>query len=96
MKFRISFAFSTVDQALFLDTFSVVFSTLLHARLNNVTDDPRYSRLLTDFSSVGGNVILMVRLLEKRSLGLFGLLRGLREPKKSKLTFSFENKPVKI
>ena len=26
-------------------------------RLDNVTDDPRYSRLLADFSSVGGNVI---------------------------------------
>jgi len=41
----------------------VVFRTLLHA--DNVTDDPRYSRLLADFSSVGGNVILTVRFLEK-------------------------------
>ena len=35
--------------------------------LDNVTDDPRYSRLLPDFSSVVGNVILTVCFLEKRS-----------------------------
>ena len=40
-------------------------------RLDNVTDDPRYSRLLTDFSSVGRNVIFTVRFLEKKGLLTF-------------------------
>ena len=42
--------------------------------LDNVTDDPGYSRLLADFSSVGGNVILTVRFLEQK--GFLGFLRG--------------------
>ena len=46
-----------LHQALFLDTFLVAFRTCL----NNVTEDPRYSRLLADFSSVGGNVILTIK-----------------------------------
>ena len=59
-------------------------------RLDNVTDDPRYSRLLADFSSVGGNVILTVRFLEKRDFWLFGRPQPLKKPKKSKGRFFYE------
>ena len=35
--------------------------------LDNVTDDYRYSQLLPDFPSVGVDIILTVRIIEKRS-----------------------------
>ena len=55
--------------------------------LDNVTDDPGYSRLLADFSSVGGNVNLTVCFLEKRSFSLLGVFEGLRAPQKPKVPF---------
>ena len=45
-------------------------------------DDPRYSPLLADFSSVGGDVILTVCFLEKRVLLTMGFLRGWGRSKK--------------
>ena len=58
-------------QALFLDAVSEVFGTLLHASTMS-QDDPRHSRLLADFSSVGGNVILMQALFWMKSQGAVG------------------------
>ena len=57
-------------KALVLEDFLVVFRTLLHTS-TIVTDDPGYSQLRSDFSSVRGNVILMVDCLKKGLLGHF-------------------------
>ena len=58
-----------VWQALFLEVFFSGFQDTSTQRLDNVlTDDPRHSRLLTGFPSVGLNVILTIHFLEKKSL----------------------------
>ena len=51
---------------------------------NNVTDETRYSRLLADFSSVGGNVILTVCFLEKYLFLTFWPFWGVEGAQKAK------------
>ena len=57
---------TTWSWVLFLDTFFGGF-LFTSPRLDNVTDDHGYSRLLADFPSVGvGIILLTVRFLAKR------------------------------
>ena len=63
-------------QGFFLCTFWEEFRQLLHA--TTMSQTIRYSRLLADFPSVGGSIILTVRFLEKGPLRAFleGFMRG--------------------